>query len=111
MRDVSLEELGHLLGRTRLNLLRRGADGSLRLSADRWRLSEVQPAAVVFHSDHGSDDAERQTLSVPVAELLRVTWDQLPRQRTRSQLRFHLANGDLWTFSGEITAPDAPSGS
>lgn len=111
MRDVTLEELQRLLDQTRLNLLRRGADGSLRLSADRWHLAEVRSAAVVFHSDHAPDDPERQRLEVAIAEVERITWDRLPRQRTRSQLRFHLANGDLWTFSGEITSPDTQSGS
>jgi hypothetical protein len=96
-----------LLGLTPLNLLRRGADGSLRLSADRWIFERADGVAIVFHSDHPPGDPERQTLAVPLADLRRVTWDQLPRQRTRAQLRFHLANGDLWTFSGSIQAPES----
>jgi hypothetical protein len=35
---------------------------------------------------------------------VRITWDQLPRQQQRSQIRFHLADGELWTFSGSVDA-------
>ena len=31
-----------------------------------------------------------------------VVWDRLPKQQVRSQIRFLLANGDLWTFSGTV---------
>ena len=35
-------------------------------------------------------------------EVDQVVWDRLPKQTVRSQLRFVLANGDLWTFSGTV---------
>ena len=104
MRDLTLEELGPLAGDQTLNLLRRGADGSLRLSADRWRLAEVRPDAVVFRSV-SEDETDRQVLEVPLGDISRVTWDRLPKQHARSQLRFHMASGDLWTFSGTLADP------
>jgi hypothetical protein len=107
--EVGIDQFPRLLGLTPLNLLRRGADGSLRLSADRWIFERADEAAIVFRSDHPPGDPERQTLEVPRSDLRRVTWDRLPRQRTRAQLRFHLTNGDLWTFSGPIDAPDPPA--
>jgi len=38
----------------------------------------------------------------------RVAWDRLPKQHTRSQIRFYLANGDLWTFSGSVDESALP---
>ena len=32
----------------------------------------------------------------------RVVWDRLPKQQVRSQIRFHLKSGDVWTFSGQV---------
>jgi hypothetical protein len=104
MQDLAFGELPAVAGEAVLNLLRRGADGSLRLSADRWRLAEVTPDAVVFRSVT-DDPTDLQELRLPTEDVVRLTWDRLPRQQTRSQLRFHLANGDLWTFSGPLTDP------
>jgi hypothetical protein len=107
MRDVTLDELRAVLRSCALNLIRRGADGSLRLSADRWRLDEVKADAIVFRSlRRDAADAE-QVLEVDLSGVERVTWDRLPKQQARSQVRFHLANGDLWTFSGELVAPSS----
>jgi hypothetical protein len=86
------------------NLLRRGADGSLTLSADRWRLTSDTPAA--FHFAAQQDEAPAMVL--PVADVERVTWDRLPRQQQRSQIRFYLNNGDLWTFSGSVDESALP---
>jgi hypothetical protein len=103
--DLSFADVPAVAGNAILNLIRRGADGSLRLSADRWRLSSVEDTAVVFHSQHEDPDESVQVLEVSRDEVERVTWDRLPKQRARSQLRFHLKSGDLWTFSGELTDP------
>ena len=35
-------------------------------------------------------------------DIARIVWDRLPRQQVRSQIRFYLANGDVWTFSGHV---------
>lgn len=104
MQDLSYQDLRPIAGESVLNLLRRGADGSLRLSADRWRLAEVSADVVVFRS-LPDESGEQQVLEVQLADVLRLTWDRLPKQHARSQLRFHLANGDLWTFSGTLAEP------
>jgi hypothetical protein len=39
---------------------------------------------------------------VRLDDVQRLTWDRLPKQQVRSQIRFFLANGDLWTFSGTV---------
>jgi hypothetical protein len=86
------------LGEGYFNLLRRGADGSLVLSADQWRLESL--TATAFHFRPREPNAP--ALVLPLEQVERLTWDRLPRQRTRSQIRFYLASGDLWTFSGSV---------
>ena len=93
------------MGAATLNLIRRCADGSLRMSADRWRLAEVNSEGVRFRTVAHDQAEDEQVLVLGAAEVRRVTWDRLPKQRTRSQLRFHLCNGDLWTFSGRLEEP------
>ena len=104
VRELTVDELPFLLGASALNLLRRGADGSLRLSADRWRLAEIEADAIVLRSlpTGQPEDDEEQILRVPLSRINRLTWDQLPRQCKRSQVRLHLKGGDLWTLSGEL---------
>jgi len=103
--ELSFSDLRPVLGAAALNLIRRCADGSLRMSADRWRLVAVRAEAVVFRR-LGDDSTEtEQVLEVERDEVERVTWDRLSRQQARSQLRFHLKNGDLWTFSGALAEP------
>ncbi len=80
------------------NLLRRGADGSLRLSRDHWRLDEVTGEVFRF----SAREADAPPLEVRLAEVEQVVWDRLPKQQVRSQIRFVLLNGDLWTFSGVV---------
>ncbi len=87
------------------NLLRRGADGSLVLSADRWRLARLDDDAFSF----APDAAEAEPLTLPLGEVERVSWDRSPRQQARSQLRFLLRSGDLWTFSGSVDAAILPA--
>jgi hypothetical protein len=105
VRDLTIADLRPVLGSSTLNLIRRGADGSLRMSVDRWRLAEVEPEAVVFRSIPAEPPAAEQVLEVLLVEVERITWDRLPRQQARSQLRFHLRSGDLWTFSGALAEP------
>jgi hypothetical protein len=107
MRELTLKDLRAVLGSSALNLIRRGADGSLRLSADHWRLDKVEPSRVIFRSlQRDAADAE-QVLEVALSDVEQVTWDRLPKQEFRSQLRFHLRNGELWTFSGKLAEPPA----
>jgi hypothetical protein len=105
VRELTVDELRVVLGSSVLNLIRRGADGSLRMSADRWSLAEVRGGTVVFRSRHDDPAEPAQVLEVRLVDVERVTWDRLPKQQVRSQLRFHLKSGDLWTFSGPLTEP------
>jgi hypothetical protein len=86
------------------NLLRRGADGSLKLSADHWRLDEATEE--VFRFLAREEDAP--PLEVRIEDVERLVWDRLPRQQVRSQIRFVLINGDLWTFSGTVDESALP---
>src|SRR5207244_10858108 len=78
------------------NLLRRGADGSLTLSHDHWRLAEATEQTLRFAGRH----ADAPPLEIRRADVQRVVWDRLARQQVRSQIRFYFAQGDVWTFSG-----------
>ena len=85
-------------GEAYFNLLRRGADGSLRMSTDHWRLDEA--TAEVFRFSAQEQDAP--PLEIWLQEVEQLVWDRLPKQQVRSQIRFVLVNGDLWTFSGSV---------
>jgi hypothetical protein len=96
--DIDPSTAARAFGESYFNLLRRGADGSLTLSADHWRLDEA--TAEVFRFLAREEDAP--PLEVRIEDVERLVWDRLPRQQVRSQIRFVLANGDLWTFSGTV---------
>jgi hypothetical protein len=87
------------------NLLRRGIDGSLTLSRDHWRLEEATEEAFRF----SAREADAAPLEVRVPEVERVVWDRLPKQTVRSQIRFYLSNGELWTFSGNVDESALPA--
>jgi hypothetical protein len=87
------------------NLLRRGADGSLRLSSDHWRLDEATDEVFRF----SAREAEAPPLEVRLEDVEQLVWDRLPKQQVRSQIRFMLANGDLMTFSGTVDESALPS--
>jgi hypothetical protein len=102
--ELDLATTARAFGAGYYNLLRRGADGSLVLSADVWRLEALTPDAFRF----AARAPEAPPLVLPVTEVARTTWDRLPRQHARSQLRFHLLSGDLWTFSGSVNESALP---
>ena len=102
--DLDRETAARAFGDAYFNLLRRGADGSLRLSADHWRLDEVTEE--VFRFSAREEDAP--PLEVRVEDVDRLVWDRLPKQQVRSQIRFMLVNGDLWTFSGSVDESALP---
>lgn len=108
-RELDQVTAARALGSAYFNLIRRGADGSLVLSADTWRLEAVRADAFRFVAR----SAEAPPLVLPVADVERTTWDRLPRQQRRSQIRFFLRGGDLWTFSGRVDeatlAPASPN--
>ena len=88
------------------NLLRRGADGSLRLSSDHWQLQEATPEVFRFVAR----EADAPPLEVRLDEVQELVWDRLPKQQVRSQIRFVLQNGDVWTFSGSVDVSALPEG-
>jgi hypothetical protein len=97
-RELDLPTAARLLELGYFNLIRRGANGSLTLSADKWRLESIGEDGLQFTAL--SPDA--LPLLLPVSDVVAVTWDRLPRQQQRSQVRFRLHSGDLWTFSGSV---------
>jgi hypothetical protein len=105
VRELSFEDVPAILGEARLNLIRRGADGSLRLSADHWRLFALEPDLLVFQAELADEAGDPRVLEVERQAVLKLTWDRLPKQLRRSQLRLHLRDGDLMTFSGELGDP------
>ncbi len=92
-------------GAAYFNLLRRGADGSLKLSHDHWRLDAVTADAFRF----SPREEEAPPLEVRRKDIARIVWDRLPRQQVRSQIRFQLTNGDVWTFSGQVDESALPT--
>jgi hypothetical protein len=86
------------------NLIRRGADGSLKLSADHWHLDQASSEAFYF----SAREADAPPLVVNLSDVDRVAWDRLPRQHARSQIRFYLTCGDVWTFSGSVDESALP---
>jgi hypothetical protein len=47
-------------------------------------------------------------LEVRLEDVERLVWDRLPKQHVRSQIRFVLVSGDLWTFSGTVNESALP---
>jgi hypothetical protein len=102
--ELDYSTAARAFGDAYFNLLRRGADGSLKLSHDHWRLSEALDDT--FRFVPREDDAP--PLAVSRQDVVRIVWDRLPRQQVRSQIRFYLANGDVWTFSGQVDESVVP---
>ena len=102
--ELDIGTAARAFGAGYFNLLRRGADGSLVLSRDHWRLDEVSRDAFRFVAA----DAQAPDLIVHRHDIERLVWDRLPKQQVRSQIRFYLTNGDLWTFSGSVDESALP---
>lgn len=102
--ELDANTAARAFGEAYFNLLRRGADGSLVLSADHWRLDELTDD--VFRFEAREDDAP--SLEVRLDDVERLVWDRLPNQQVRSQIRFVLTNGDVWTFSGTVDETALP---
>ncbi|HET6320044.1 MAG TPA: hypothetical protein VFG86_26610 [Chloroflexota bacterium] len=103
--SLDLTQTVRAFGEGYFNLIRRGADGSLTMSTDHWRLETL--TAEAFHFAAQEEDAP--PLVLPLAQVERTAWDRLPKQQQRSQIRFYLVSGDLWTFSGSFDESVLPS--
>jgi hypothetical protein len=104
MQDLEPAAAADLIRGHRLNLIRRGADGSLVMSTDGWHLIEATDEALTLRADPPAPPETAPTVIV-LAEVDRITWDRLAKQKARSQVRFHLKSGDLLTFSGRLPDP------
>ena len=104
MRDIDPEAVERLLDGTTCNMIRRGGDGSLTMSADKWRLAERTPTSLTFVAEPPAP-ADLAPLTIELAEVERLAWDRLPKQQARSQVRVFLRNGDVVTFSGNLAEP------
>ena len=102
MSDLDLETAANALAANNCNFLRRGADLTLSMSNARWRLAEHTAEEFTFRpvAPSGAFLPGDEQMTLPLAEVARVTWDRLPKQQSRSQIRFHFHSGELWTFSG-----------
>ena len=104
--EIDLATAERLLRVGAFNLIRRGADGSLVMSADRWQLASVTPDDLRFAAQPPAPTGV-SALVVARSQVKRITWDRLPKQRARSQVSLHLRAGDIWTFSGHFEEPAA----
>ena len=103
--DIDPATAARAFGSAYFNLLRRTAQGSLVLSTDHWRLEALTAEAFRFVArEVGAAD-----LVLPLEDVERLAWDRLPKQQVRSQIRFFLVNGDLWTFSGSVDESALPA--
>jgi hypothetical protein len=106
VKDLTPEAAAELLRTPQLTLIRRGADGSLILSADKWTLDRRSDSGFRFRSET-VDGMETLWLDVELESVVRLSWDRLPKQERRSQVRVHFHNGDIWTFSGYLEVEPA----
>jgi hypothetical protein len=104
---LHLGDLPKVFGDTYFNLIRRPAEGGLVLSADHWRLGGVAEEGTLRFLAEADEAPE---LLLPREQIASISWDRLPKQKSRFQVRFELANGDLWTFSGHGPTPDESEG-
>lgn len=106
MLDLDAAAAERLLDGQTCNMIRRGGDGSLIMSADTWRLVERGQTAWTFRAEPPAPP-DVAPLTLDVDEIERLAWDRLPKQQIRSQVRFFLRNGDVVTFSGALGDPPA----
>jgi hypothetical protein len=104
MKTLDPEAVLSILDGVSLNLIRRGADGSLVLSRDHWRLSSLTEDVFTFTAEPPAPP-DHEPLAIALADVESITWDRLAKQEARSQVRFRLKSGDLQTFSGRIPDP------
>ena len=106
MHDIAPETAERVLAGRTCNMIRRGGDGSLTMSADKWRLAERTSTTLTFVAEPPAP-ADVAPMTIELADVERLAWDRLPKQQTRSQVRFFLHNGYVVTFSGALSDPTA----
>ena len=104
MTDLDAATAARLLADVSLNLIRRGDDGSLVLSMDRWRLASLVDEILTFAPEPPAPP-DSEPLVIPLSDVASISWDRLKRQQARSQVRIRKTNGDLLTFSGRLPDP------
>ena len=104
MHEIDPETAERVLDGRVCNMIRRGDDGSLAMSADKWRLAERTPTTLRFVAEPPAPP-DVAPLTIELADVERLAWDRLPKQQTRSQVRVFLRNGDVVTFSGTLGEP------
>ncbi|HZS01561.1 MAG TPA: hypothetical protein VFE37_22785 [Chloroflexota bacterium] len=102
MREIDVEEAARALEATDCNFLRRSAELELSMSGAKWRLAERTPERLTFRAVGVDGALLPDAMVLRLADVQRITWDRLPRQESRSQIRFHHHSGELWTFSGHV---------
>jgi hypothetical protein len=102
MQEITLDTAVRALEAAEFNFLRRTAELTLSMSGARWRLAERTPDTLTFRALDADGAFLADEMALPLADVERITWDRLPRQQSRSQLRLHLRNGEMWIFSGHV---------
>jgi hypothetical protein len=108
VREIDLDEAARALEATDCNFLRRSAELELSMSGAKWRLAERTPEVLCFRAVGPDGALLPDTMTLPLGDVERITWDRLPKQESRSQIRFHHHSGELWTFSGHVAADLLP---
>ena len=106
MHDIDAETAERVLDGHICNMIRRGGDGSLVMSADKWRLAERTATTLTFVAVPPAPD-DVAPVTIELADVERLAWDRLPKQQKRSQVRAYMRNGDVVTFSGTLDDPPA----
>jgi hypothetical protein len=106
MREIDRAAAARVLASVGFNFLRRGADLTLSMSGAKWRLTEQTAEAFTFRpvgpSGTPLPPAPDAEMTLALADVERITWDRLPKQQHRSQVRFHFHSGEMWTFSARL---------
>jgi hypothetical protein len=102
VQDIDVDAAARALESTDFNFLRRTAELTLSMSGARWRLAERTPDALTFRAVAPSGELMPDAMTLPLVDVERITWDRLPKQQSRSQIRFQHHSGEQWTFSGHV---------
>ena len=102
MQEINVDAAARALEAADCNFLRRSADLQLSMSGAKWRLTERTPEMLTFHAVGADGELLPDTMALSLPDVERITWDRLPKQQSRSQVRFLFRDGEQWTFSGHV---------